>query len=262
MERTRSMDAPATSHVFRNVAIVVSVLIVIITAGVLIDNNAKREKAKRLAQQEREEYEKKQEAMIDELSKESEERLDNFIQGKPQESQVYNDFDIFQGGDSSSSSSSSDSYSTYENDSDVYEESEVDNSLEDIDVEELVLDIRETYNSIVSKISKGSYRKVTTEKGATAYYKGDKLKALAISKNQDGSKYSRWLYYKNDNLMFAYYEGKDAQRLYFKDNKLIRWRRSSDAKKAAEAVNHDKEWENEQFVKWETKALNDSNTYQ
>ena len=262
VERTRSMDAPATSHVFRNVAIVVSVLIVIITAGVLIDNNAKREKAKRLAQQEREEYEKKQEAMIDELSKESEERLDNFIQGKPQESQVYNDFDIFQGGDSSSSSSSSDSYSTYENDSDVYEESEVDNSLEDIDVEELVLDIRETYNSIVSKISKGSYRKVTTEKGATAYYKGDKLKALAISKNQDGSKYSRWLYYKNDNLMFAYYEGKDAQRLYFKDNKLIRWRRSSDAKKAAEAVNHDKEWENEQFVKWETKALNDSNTYQ
>ena len=88
------------------------------------------------------------------------------------------------------------------------------------------------------------------------------LKALVISKNQDGSKYSRWLYYENDNLMFAYYEGKDAQRLYFKDNKLIRWRRSPDAKKAAEAVNHDKEWENEQFVKWETKALNDSNTYQ
>ena len=34
VERTRSMDAPATSHVFRNVAIVDSVLIVNITAGV------------------------------------------------------------------------------------------------------------------------------------------------------------------------------------------------------------------------------------
>ena len=138
VERTRSMDAPATSHVFRNVAIVVSVLIVIITAGVLIDNNAKREKAKRLAQQEREkeEQEKKENEAMAWVDKEQEDALSNYVQGKPVEKKRYNNLAIFQGGDSSSSSSSystdssssdsSDSYSTYENSDEDYEDYDYD----------------------------------------------------------------------------------------------------------------------------------------
>lgn len=138
MERTRSMAAPATSHVFRNLAIFVSVLIVIITAGVLIDNNAKREKAKRLAQQEREkeEQEKKENEAMAWVDKEQEDALSNYVQGKPVEKKRYNNLAIFQGGDSSSSSSSystdssssdsSDSYSTYENSDEDYEDYDYD----------------------------------------------------------------------------------------------------------------------------------------
>lgn len=138
VERTRSMDAPATSHVFRNLAIFVSVLIVIITAGVLIDNNAKKEKAKRLAQQEREkeEQEKKENEAMAWVDKEQEDALSNYVQGKPVEKKRYNNLAIFQGGDSSSSSSSystdssssdsSDSYSTYENSDEDYEDYDYD----------------------------------------------------------------------------------------------------------------------------------------
>lgn len=138
VERTRSMDAPATSHVFRNLAIFVSVLIVIITAGVLIDNNAKKEKARRLAQQEREkeEQEKKENEAMAWVDKEQEDALSNYVQGKPVEKKRYNNLAIFQGGDSSSSSSSystdssssdsSDSYSTYENSDEDYEDYDYD----------------------------------------------------------------------------------------------------------------------------------------
>ena len=138
VERTRSMAAPATSHVFRNLAIFVSVLIVIITAGVLIDNNAKKEKARRLAQQEREkeEQEKKENEAMAWVDKEQEDALSNYVQGKPVEKKRYNNLAIFQGGDSSSSSSSystdssssdsSDSYSTYENSDEDYEDYDYD----------------------------------------------------------------------------------------------------------------------------------------
>ena len=104
----------------------------------MIDNNAKKEKARRLAQQEREkeEQEKKENEAMAWVDKEQEDELSNYVQGKPVEKKRYNNLAIFQGGDSSSSSSSystdssssdsSDSYSTYENSDEDYEDYDYD----------------------------------------------------------------------------------------------------------------------------------------
>lgn len=41
--------------------------------------------------------------------------------------------------------------------------------------------------------------------------------------------------------MFAYYEGENSYRFYFKDDKMIRWRKCEDAENSDEGINHDME---------------------
>ena len=97
--------------------------------------------------------------------------------------------------------------------------------LSEINVEDEVSSIRDKYDSIME--------------GVTSYYSGNSLEAIFVDTGYSGNDYSRRYYFDNDRLIFAYFEGSDSHRLYFKDNKLFRWRYASEATDPQNAVNHD-----------------------
>lgn len=139
--------------------------------------------------------------------------------------------------------SSSNDKSTSANDS-VDTSNDSDNKLveeniaENIDVEGEVKAIREKYNAITDAIKNDTYKEVVIGKDITGYV-ADDVEAVYIKKGYDGNKYSRKYYFSDGKLIFAYFDAEDAHRLYFKDDKLFRWRYSENAKDAQNAINHD-----------------------
>lgn len=121
-------------------------------------------------------------------------------------------------------------------------------------VEDEVVRIRDVYSDIVSGISAKKYEESNPAEGITSYYDAGILRAVVVAKGTDGVKYTRWYYYENGKLFFAYYEGADAHRFYFYEEGLIRWRYSADASNAQAAVNHDME-ETDEYREWETTVL-------
>ncbi len=111
--------------------------------------------------------------------------------------------------------------------------------LSEINVEDEVSSIRDKYDSIMDGVLGSQYQTKSIDQGVTAYITGNLVKAIFVDKGYSGYEYSRRYYYDDDRLIFAYYEGNDAHRLYFKDNRLFRWRYASEATNAQDAVNHD-----------------------
>lgn len=127
----------------------------------------------------------------------------------------------------------------------------------EVDVEAEVLDIREDYNEITQNISNHKYTEGQLSNGAVFYMDEKGLVAMVVPKNTDGSEYSRSYYYRDGELFFAYYEGKDAHRFYLTQGRLIRWRYSANAEVPQEAVNHDRE-NSREYLEME-KQLNQEN---
>lgn len=109
------------------------------------------------------------------------------------------------------------------------------------DVEAIVLQIRDKYNRIVNGISSNSYDITVVAEGAIAYSEQNEIKAIVVKKDYEGYGYARYYYYDGDKLVFAYYEGSDSHRLYFDEERLIRWRYCADAEDISNAINYDLE---------------------
>lgn len=132
---------------------------------------------------------------------------------------------------------------------------------DEIDVESQVLAIREEYNSVVKNINNGDYSKKVTNNGISVYTDGVSIKAIVVPKKSSGNEYSKFYYYNDDGeLFFAYYEAEDANRFYFSEEKMVRWRYSQSASNAQDAVNHDLE-ENSEYDNWEKSVLQDGYHY-
>lgn len=108
----------------------------------------------------------------------------------------------------------------------------------DIDPESEVVSIREKYNEIVGIIQGDGCREVDISKEVTGYI-SDGVNAIYVKKGYDNYEYSRKYYFDNGKLIFAYFESYDAHRLYFKNDRLFRWRYSQNAADSQNAVNHD-----------------------
>lgn len=130
-------------------------------------------------------------------------------------------------------------------------------NIEAIDVEAHVERIREQYNEIVSAISSGVYTQSVTDGGAEIYSEEQQTRAAIVAKGNGNNDYSRFYYYDEGELFFAYYEGSDAHRFYFADGRLIRWRYAANAQDSQNAVNHDLE-STEEYQSWEQSVLADS----
>ena len=142
------------------------------------------------------------------------------------------------------------------------EDSEEERDFDNIDVEQYVGEIREKYNAIVDNMNSGKYQMVEGDNGIIAYSDGENVKAITVPKSASWSEYAIYLYYDEfGKLFFAYYEAKDANRLYFVNDKLIRWRYSKDARNAQDADNHDLQIYDSNYASWENKAIQDSAYY-
>lgn len=122
--------------------------------------------------------------------------------------------------------------------SDSYVSSGQDRQIDDIDTESEVVVIRDKYNEIMSLIQGNACKEVEISKDITGYI-SDEVDAIYVKKGYDDYNYSRKYYYDNGELIFAYFEANDAHRLYFKNDRLFRWRYSQNAADAQNAVNHD-----------------------
>lgn len=110
--------------------------------------------------------------------------------------------------------------------------------IDDIDAESEVTLIREKYNEIVGLIQGNGCSEVDINKDVIGYI-SDGVKAIYVKNGYDDYGYSRKYYYDNGKLIFAYFESNDAHRLYFKNDRLFRWRYSQNAADAQNAINHD-----------------------
>lgn len=123
-----------------------------------------------------------------------------------------------------------------------YEETFSDNfklGLSDIDVESEVLSIGDKYDRIMDKVMGDHLNVSIIIEGVTAYQLGDSMQAVFVNRGVDGYDYSRKYYFDDNHLIFAYYEGRDAHQLYFKNDKLFRWRYFPVASNPQDAENYD-----------------------
>ena len=138
------------------------------------------------------------------------------------------------------------------------EEASVTEYADGIDVEVLVLEIRNKCDNIVNGISSNSYDIKMIDEGIMAYSEQDQIKAIVVKKDYSGSDYARYFYYDGDRLFFAYYEGSDSHRLYFDGDRLLRWSYCPDVTDSSKTTNYDLEntseyyrWENDVFAESE-----------
>ena len=140
------------------------------------------------------------------------------------------------------------------------EDSQIEDDVLNVDTESEVGLIREKYNDIMSDISDGSLDINSLGSGITAYSKNGDIKAVFVNKGIDNNEYSRKYYYDNGHLIFAYIEGNDANRLYFSNDRLFRWRYSPNALNPQDAVNHDGDYA-DGYVELENYALDEGYRY-
>lgn len=126
-------------------------------------------------------------------------------------------------------------------------------------IEAEVLRIRGIYNQIVASSDTGEYQLKQIKEGVQVYCDANgEVRRIVVKQNGDMA-YTRYYYFENGLLVFAYLEGQDSHRLYFYNEKLFRWRYAIDAQEFSDAENHDRE-DSDQFRYWANYALNEAKT--
>ena len=127
-------------------------------------------------------------------------------------------------------------------------------------VDSTVEKITKYTDALSSGVIDGTLNKITLPGAGSAYYSGDELKIISVNKNNTGGKYDRSFYYKEGNLVYAYYVGDNSAKLYFDDGDPVRFREYPSGKGESEAINHD-DMNNEsdtKLVQWINLAYADS----
>lgn len=119
-------------------------------------------------------------------------------------------------------------------------------------VETEVAKIRNLYYDTQNNLN--SYRKSTSGSNVYYYNKSNQLVRMDVGKSSS-IPYHKQYYFNNGNLYFAFiFEGKTENRLYFKDNTLIRLIDEY-------GVKTDNDRSNQAYVYWETNVLNEVSNY-
>jgi hypothetical protein len=124
------------------------------------------------------------------------------------------------------------------------------------DIEGEVLAVRAIWNAAMKE--KGSLTVKKPRKGVKTYSDGSDVVLIEVTAGTDGSKYSRTYNFENGELRFAYIEGDDAHRLYFKDDQLFRWRYTPDKSKNKDFVDHEYDFSSPEYMSWEQFALGEA----
>jgi hypothetical protein len=125
------------------------------------------------------------------------------------------------------------------------------------DVEAEVSRIRAIWTAVREAQAAGAYATTPLDGGAaTAYSEGGQLLLAELARGTYGLDYLRIYEYENGQLIFAYFEGADQNRMYYKDGWLFRWRHT-DA--AGNVENHDNAPSEPDFLNWESRAWEEGN---
>lgn len=121
--------------------------------------------------------------------------------------------------------------------------------------ERMVAMIREDYNAIRNRTDSGQ-DDTKSYSGMTVYYYDNRPEMAVVPVSESLSGYTEYYYYKNGNLIFAYYEDYDSYRYYFVNEKLIRIRYCEEAANPQNAVNEDLgETVSDEFAQEEKRVL-------
>ena len=139
-------------------------------------------------------------------------------------------------------------------------------SYKNVPVEDQVADVAEQYYDIEELEDNDKLRRVEVRDDIYYYYDtyGD-VRKIVVAKGCDGlgsysGKYSRSYYFTDGELIFAFFEGADAHRLYFYQGLLMRWRYQAAGQSNLSAVNEDFSF-SEEFLLWERLALEEIQTF-
>lgn len=133
-------------------------------------------------------------------------------------------------------------------------EGEVKWQLSEPEVESEVLRIRKVWTEDQNAANAGEFHVYTDAKGIKYYSEDEHTKLVIVPKGVFGD-YNITFQIEDGEITFAYYvNNKEQNRLYFKYMTLFRWNETTADK---HAVMHDNEFENQQFIDWESQALTD-----
>ena len=129
---------------------------------------------------------------------------------------------------------------------------------EDIDVYEYVLFVREIYETVSEQRKDGTLQKKEIQRGVYAYYDQNyRIRYLVVSRGTEGigqysQDYSRSYLFRDNALIFAFYEGSDQHRFYFYDELLVRWKYTN----AAGSSYYDLEF-SDAYFSWESTVVDE-----
>lgn len=122
------------------------------------------------------------------------------------------------------------------------------------EIEEEVLRIREVYNGIAGNLN--TIPSQTADEYTTCWRKDGNLVCIMVAAGGHGSSLSRSYYFENGQLIFAYLEGEESYRLYFRDGAMFRMRHTPDKDDPDAAVNYDQVVSGD-YLYWQGFALSD-----
>jgi len=125
----------------------------------------------------------------------------------------------------------------------------------DVDVEGEILRIRAIWQADREAMANDLYATVTIAPGVVAYTDRGRVKMIEAERDAGGVPFMRIYQYEDGNLIFAYLEADDAHRLYFKDDRLFRWRYAPDARDIDRDTIYDSYADSPDFAVWEDFAL-------
>ena len=130
--------------------------------------------------------------------------------------------------------------------------------LSEQEINDEILKIRELWNASRTAITANVYASVTISPGVVGFIYNGQVRMIEVAGGTDGLDYLRIYQFNNNQLIFAYFEGQDAHRLYFKDSHMFRWRHTPVLIIPNDFIDYDNRANEEEFTYWENLALNEA----
>lgn len=122
------------------------------------------------------------------------------------------------------------------------------------EIEAEVLRIREVYNAVAGNLD--AIPSEQPDDYTTCWRQDGSVLCIMIAAGGHGSHLGRSYYFEDGQLIFAYLEGEESYRLYFRDGAMFRMRYAADKNDPNAAVNYDQTMTDD-YLYWQSLALSD-----
>jgi len=124
-----------------------------------------------------------------------------------------------------------------------------------LSIEAKLAHIRNVWDDARRGQQNGTYHRSVIANGITRYSSGANC-IVEVVNGTDNVRYSRTYLFQHGQLLFAFWEGNDAQRFYFNNNRMFRW---IDTPPNGQRVIYDNRHDLHAYNRWENTVFNDIN---